>query len=394
MSIPAEFFSAPAHPLQRRYEMCPRSRPRSMPKACPTPPSASSTACSRPRASRACRAARGPGAPPPLPNWPRPATSPWRPASARIFRPSAPPACSACCLGSVPTASTKPSTRPATPAPPRWPGCEPTAACSATPPTWISPPCPLGRRRHPAEALGRQPRARPARPLGRLGAEPRQRPAAARRRRRAGVPRLLPPARRGAALPGLRRALRDLRQPCQAGSRGCPLRHAAPPRQKARLPIPMIVNADSSKAVQTNPVHGVESQRAVIRRRGHPLDGVQVEVLSSKPGADGSLALRVRMPDGKLRSLPASWTDRAGPPASARGRLADYHALWRLAGSLERAHGGQAADGGQGSSAAGAAGLGGAAGALGERPAGGARGPGRRAGAADGAGRGERGRSA
>jgi hypothetical protein len=51
---------------------------------------------------------------------------------------------------------------------------------------------------------------------------------------------------------------------------------------------------------------------ATIRLPVHPLYGEQVEVIESH----GRYGLRVEQPDGQLRLIPVSWTDRAPRPAA------------------------------------------------------------------------------
>jgi hypothetical protein len=51
---------------------------------------------------------------------------------------------------------------------------------------------------------------------------------------------------------------------------------------------------------------------ATIRLPGHPLYGERVEVVARY----GRHALRVEQPDGQLRLLPVTWTDRVPRPAA------------------------------------------------------------------------------
>ena len=121
-------------------------------------------------------------------------------------------------------------------------------------------------------------------------------------------------------------------------------------------------------------------------RRGHPFDGMELSVYNSWRGADGQLQLRVELPNGRRRTMPASWTSLECPGEDVprtHGRASDYLGLLKLVETLEdRCGQGRQGDGCE-SRAAGARS---ADGSLGKRAGSGSGGPGGTTGAADGAG--------
>ena len=68
------------------------------------------------------------------------------------------------------------------------------------------------------------------------------------------------------------------------------------------------VEAVASKREPNCSMRRISCDRARVVRRGHPFDDMELSVSNSWRSADGQLQLRVELPNGRRRTMTASWT--------------------------------------------------------------------------------------